>query len=393
MKPKIKAAVIGTGFIGPAHIEALRRLEFVEVIAIAQQGEAEARHKADELGVPLAYGDYEALLANPEIDVVHNCTPNHLHYEINRAIIMAGKHVLSEKPLAMTSTQSAELLRLAEARGIVHGVNFNYRQYPMMKQLAEMVKQGELGKINLVHGSYMQDWLLFDTDYNWRLDSSIGGQSRAIADIGSHWCDTVQYVTGKRIAEVCADLWTVLPTRKKPLATQATFGRDEGAGSPEGYEEIAVDTEDYGSVLIRFEDGSKGVFSVSQVSAGRKNALSFELNGSCKSAYWKQEEPASLWIGHRDRSNEVLLADPALFLKEARPSIHHPGGHHEGWPDSLKNMMLHYYTFIREGKDLRTDKPAFATFADGHWSMCITDAILQSHAEQRWISVRNRQEE
>lgn len=391
MEEKIKAAVIGTGFIGPAHIEAIRRLEFVEVVALVQHGEGKARQKADELGVPLAYSDYREMLANPDIQVVHNCTPNVLHFEINKAIIAAGKHVLSEKPLAMSSAQSAELLALAEESGIVHGVNFNYRQYPMMKQLAEMVKQGDLGRIKLVHGSYMQDWLLYETDYNWRLDSKIGGKSRAIADIGSHWCDTVQYVTGKNIAEVFAELWTVLPTRKKPLQSKTTFaaedGQDTNGGSEPAYEEVQVDTEDYGAVLLRFEDGSKGVFTVSQVSAGRKNALTFELDGSEKSAYWMQEEPAKLWIGHRDRSNEVLLADPALFLEEARPSIHHPGGHHEGWPDALKNMMLHFYTFIREGKDPRTDTPQFATFADGHRSMCITDAVLRSHAEQRWVTV------
>lgn len=385
MADKIRAGIIGNGFIGPAHIEAVRRLEFVEVIAVAQSTQEKADRKADELGVPLAYGDYRELLRNPDIDVVHNCTPNHLHVQINREIIAAGKHVLSEKPLAMSSSESRELLALAREGGIVHGVNFNYRQFPMMRQLAEMVKQNAFGKINLVHGSYLQDWMLYDTDYNWRLEDESGGRSRAIADIGSHWCDTVQYVTGKKIAEVFADLWTVHPIRKKPLSHADTFTSSE-VGEEE-YEEIPIYTEDYGSVLIRFDDGSKGVFSVSQVSAGRKNALSFELNGSDKSAYWKQEEPAKLWIGHRDRSNELLMADPSLFLKKARPSIHHPGGHTEGWPDSVKNMMLQYYTFIREGKDPLKDKASFATFEDGHVSMCIMEAILKSHKEQRWIQV------
>ncbi|WP_424765941.1 Gfo/Idh/MocA family protein [Paenibacillus sp. sgz302251] len=383
---KIKVGIIGTGFIGAAHIEAVRRLEFVEVIALAQNGEENARRKAEQLGIPIAYGDYKEMLKNPDIVAIHNCTPNHLHFQINKEIIEAGKHVLSEKPLAMTSEESAELLALAIKHKVVHGVNFNYRQYPMMKQLSEMVKQGAFGKINVVHGSYLQDWLLFETDYNWRLDSKVGGKSRAIADIGSHWCDTVQYVTGKRISEVFADLWTVLPTRKKPLTSQETFG-GLAAEQDAAYEDVTVDTEDYASVLIRFEDGSKGVFTVSQVSAGRKNALSFELNGSLKSAYWKQEDAASLWIGHRDRSNEELMADPALFLKEARPSIHHPGGHNEGWPDSLKNMMLHYYSFIRDGKDPLKDSTNFATFADGHISMCITDAIMESNKQQRWIKV------
>ncbi|WP_271753269.1 Gfo/Idh/MocA family protein [Cohnella sp. JJ-181] len=384
--PKIRVGVIGTGFIGPAHIEAMRRLGFVEVVALAQNGEEKAREKAAKLGVPLAYGDYRELLLNPDIDAVHNCTPNHLHFEINKAIIAAGKHVLSEKPLAITSRESAELLRLARERGIVHGVHFNYRQFPMMKQLAQMVKQGEFGPIHLVHGGYLQDWLLFDTDFNWRLDQAAGGRSRAVADIGSHWCDTVQYVTGKRIAAVFADLRTIHPIRKKPVAGGVTFGLQTDGGET-AYEELPVITEDHASVLVRFEDGSKGSFTVSQVSAGRKNALSFELNGSRKSAHWKQEEPASLWIGHRDKPNEVLMADPSLFLEEARASIHHPGGHTEGWPDSLKNMMLQYYTFIRDGKDPSKDTPSFATFEDGHLSMCITEAILQSHEEERWINI------
>lgn len=388
MEKKIKAGIIGTGFIGPAHLEAVRRLEFVEVIAVARRGQERADQKAEELGVPLAYGDYREMLRNPDIDVVHNCTPNHLHVQINREIIEAGKHVLSEKPLAMSSDESRELLALARKHGVVHGVNFNYRQFPMMKQLSEMVKQNELGRINMVHGSYLQDWLLYETDYNWRLEDKTGGRSRAVADIGSHWCDTVQYVTGKKISQVFADLWTVHPNRKKPVSHADTFsGSDEDQADGE-YEDIPIHTEDYASVLIRFDDGSKGAFTVSQVSAGRKNALSFELNGTCKSAYWKQEEPAKLWIGHRDRSNELLMADPALFLKKARPSIHHPGGHTEGWPDSVKNMMLKYYTFIREGKDPLKDKANFATFEDGHVSMCIMEAILKSHKEERWVQVQ-----
>lgn len=383
----MRAGIIGTGFIGPAHIEAVRRLGFAEVAALAQDGEEKARDKAARLGIPLAYGDYRELLDNPDIDVVHNCTPNHLHFEINRAIIAAGKHVLSEKPLAMTSGESAELLRMARERGIVHGVNFNYRQYPMMKQLAEMVKQGELGPIHHVHGGYLQDWLLYDTDYNWRLDQAAGGRSRAVADIGSHWCDTVQYVTGKRIAAVFADMWQVHPVRKKPVASGATFGLQTAGGGGTAYEAMPVPNEDCASVLVRFEDGSKGSFTVSQASAGRKNALSFELNGGRKSACWRQEAPASLWIGHRDKPNEVLMADPSLFLEEARTSIHYPGGHSEGWPDSLKNMMLQYYTFIREGRDPREERPGFATFEDGHMSMCITEAIMQSHQEERWVRV------
>ncbi|OMP66179.1 Gfo/Idh/MocA family protein [Domibacillus epiphyticus] len=382
---KIKVGIIGTGFIGPTHIEAIRRLGFVEVVALAQSNQEAAEQKAAELGIPKAYGDYRDMLQDSDIQVVHNCTPNHLHFEMNKEIIAAGKHVLSEKPLATSREESAELLALAREHKVVHGVNFNYRQFPIVKQLETMIKSGELGKINLVHGSYLQDWLLFDTDFNWRLAPEAGGKSRAVADIGSHWCDTVQYVTGKRIVEVFADLATVIPVRKKSASNASTF--TEQKGQEEAYESVPINTEDYASVLVRFEDGTKGVFTVSQVSAGRKNRLSFEINGSERSAFWNQEEPEKLWIGHRDRPNEILLADPALFSSEARLSIHHPGGHNEGWPDGLKNGMLHFYTFIRDGKDPLRDQVNFATFLDGHISMCITDAILESHEQQKWVKV------
>ncbi|MEW9052093.1 MAG: Gfo/Idh/MocA family oxidoreductase [Neobacillus sp.] len=387
---KIKVGIIGTGFIGPTHIEAIRRLGFVEVVGLAESNLETAEKKATELGIPKAFGDYRDMLLDEEIQVVHNCTPNHLHFAINKEIILAGKHVISEKPLAMNSEESAELLELAEKHAVVHGVNFNYRQHASVQNLQAMVENGDLGKVNLVHGSYLQDWLLYETDFNWRLAPEVGGKSRAVADIGSHWCDTVQFVTGKRIVEVFADLATVIPVRKKAINQTATFSTQNS--EEQEYDDVPINTEDYASVLVRFEDGSRGVFTVSQVSAGRKNRLSFEINGSKSSVFWNQEEQEKLWIGHRDKANELLLADPALFAQEARHAIHHPGGHNEGWPDALKNMMLNFYTFVRDGKSLKTDKPHFATFLDGHISMCITDAILKSHQEQKWVTVQTGKE-
>lgn len=383
---KIKVGIIGTGFIGPTHIEAIRRLGFVEVVALAETRQEAADQKAAELGIPKAYGDYREMLKDSQIQVVHNCTPNHLHFAINKEIILAGKHVVSEKPLAMNSEESAELLALAEKHGVIHAVNFNYRQHASVQNLQAKIVNGELGKVNLVHGSYLQDWLLYETDFNWRLAPEVGGKSRAVADIGSHWCDTVQYVTGKKIVKVFADLATVIPVRKKAKNAIATFSTQ--TSSEQEFEDVPINTEDYASVLVYFEDGSRGVFTVSQVSAGRKNRLSFEINGSKSSIFWNQEEPEKLWIGHRDRANEILLADPALFNSEARSAIHHPGGHNEGWPDALKNMMLNFYSFVRDGKSLKTDKPKFATFEDGHISMCITDAILESHKKQKWVKVQ-----
>ncbi|MGD7043260.1 Gfo/Idh/MocA family protein [Jeotgalibacillus proteolyticus] len=374
---KIKAGVIGTGFIGPAHVEAVRRLGFVEVEALAASSYEKARAKADDLDITHAYGNYREMLEDPTIQVVHNCTPNYLHHEINMEIMKAGKHVLSEKPLAVSCKESIELLELARKNKIVHGVNFNYRQFPSVQNLQHLVENGSLGSIHLIHGSYLQDWLLYETDYDWRLDPKLGGKTRAIADIGSHWCDTVQFVTGKRITAVFADMATVLPIRKKLKSSD-----------PDLYEEFSVETEDHASVLLRFHDGTKGVFSVSQVSAGRKNRLSFEMNGTLGSAFWNQEEPEKLWVGHREKPNDLLLADSTLFTPEARSSIHHPGGHNEGWPDALKNMMLNFYTYVKEGKDPAKDKPNFATFEDGHASMCLIDAILESHQQEKWVQVK-----
>lgn len=383
---KIKAGIIGTGFIGPEHLEAIRRLGFVEVVALAESSDELAKRKADELHIPKAFGDYRKLLTDEEIQVIHNCTPNYLHYQISRDSILSGKHVLSEKPLAVSSKESAELLELAQRQQVVHGINFNYRQNAQICQLKALIDNGKLGRINLVHGSYLQDWLLFDTDYSWRLEPEIGGPSRAVADIGSHWCDTVQYVTGERITEVFADLATILPIRKRPgKASAATFSSGETAG--EEYEEIAITTEDYATVLFKLSSGARGVFTVSQVSPGRKNRLSFEIDGSKSAAFWNQEEQEKLWLGYRDKANECLLADPGLLQPETKNYLHHPGGHNEGWPDALKNMMYHYYDFIRQGKKLLNHQPDFATFADGHLAMCIVEAIVESSKTGKWVQV------
>lgn len=380
----INVGIIGTGFIGPAHIEALRRLGFVNVIALCDTPFEAAQKKAGQLNVPHAYGDIDALLAHPGLDVVHNCTPNHLHAEINRKILRAGKHVFSEKPLCMTPEEAQELVVMAENAGVVHGVSFVYRQFAMVQQAASMVRQGQLGKLFSAHGSYLQDWMLLETDYNWRVDAAQGGPSRAIADIGSHWCDTLQFVTGKRITEVMADLSIVWPTRKANVQGNSTFAAKE---ADTHYEDRPVTTEDIGFVLLRFDDGSKGCFHVSQVSAGRKNRLSFEVNGSGASVAWDQETPQQLWVGHRAQPNQLLSDDPGLMNADVAHSAHFPGGHIEGWPDAFRNMMLQFYTAVREGRPPAKNHSPFATFYEGARVMSVVDAILQSHRQQRWIKV------
>jgi predicted dehydrogenase len=380
----IKAGIIGTGFIGPAHVEAVRRLGFVEVIALAEVLPSRAEEKAKQLHIPLAYGDYHGLLNNPEIQVIHNCTPNYLHYQITMDVLAAGKHIVSEKPLSMNERESAKLVIAAKKANLVNAIDFNYRGYPLVQQAKQMIADGELGSIYLIHGSYLQDWLLYPTDYNWRLESKLSGNLRAIADIGSHWCDLVQYVSGIKIAEVYADLKTVLPTRIRPKEIVETFKKGAEKGK-QGIitEKMDVDTEDYGAVLLRFESGQRGVFLVSQVSAGRKNRLWFEIDGSKSSLAWDQENPNDLWLGHREKPNEVLPKDPGLLNDSAKPFAHYPGGHPEGYPDGLKNLLHNVYQDIRNG----TRDGEYPKFSDGHRAMLLNAAILNSYKTKRWVKV------
>lgn len=381
----INIGIVGTGFIGPAHIEAVRRLGFVNVVALADSSLENAQQKARQLSVPCAYGSVEELLRHPDLHAVHNCTPNHLHAAINRQIIRAGKHVFSEKPLCMTSEEGRQLLALAKQHQVVHGVSFVYRQFAMVQQAASMVRHQQIGKLFTVHGGYYQDWMLRESDYNWRVEPEVGGISRAVADIGSHWCDTLQFVTGRKICEVMADFTVVHPQRKASRQGGGTFGSDPLAAD---YELKPVVTEDFASVLLRFDDGSRGSFNVSQVSAGRKNRLLFEINGSEKSLCWDQERPQQMWIGARDRPNQLISDDPALMNDEVRGAVHFPGGHNEGWPDAFKNMLGNFYRFIAAGKQPDAD-PGFATFEDGAQMMLVVDAIIKSHRQQRWVKVEN----
>lgn len=380
----IQVGIVGSGFIGPAHIEALRRLGFVEVVALCDASLAQAQAKARQLNIPHAYGDVDALLAHPGLQVVHNCTPNFLHAPVNRQILRAGKHVFSEKPLCMTPEEARELEQMAREAGVVNGVSFVYRQFAMVQQAASMIRAGHAGRLFSAYGGYHQDWMLLENDFNWRVDAEQGGVSRAVADIGSHWCDTVQFVTGRRIVEVMADLAIVWPTRKASVDAQATFSEHSDVAQ---YRDVAVTTEDAGSVLFRFDDGSKGCFSVSQVSAGRKNRLHFDINASACSLAWDQETPQQLWIGHRGQPNQLLSDDPSLLNRDVAGQAHFPGGHSEGWPDAFKNMMGNFYRAVQSGKMPTADEPHFASFSDGANVMYIIDAIIKSHQQRRWVSV------
>ena len=378
---RIGMGLVGPGFVGAHHIDAVRRLGFVDVVAVAASSEESARRKAEELGVPKAYGTYEALIADPDVHVVHNTTPNHLHVPVILAALERRKHIVSDKPLAMCAADAQRLLAAAEAAGVVHAVTFNYRGNPLVQQAREMIAGGALGSVHFIHGAYLQDWLLEPTDFSWRLDPALGGPSSAVADIGSHWCDLVQHVTGQRIVEVLADLTTVIETRFKPPVSTTAFSK----GSSGTREAVAVRSEDLATVLVRFDGGAKGSVSIGQVCAGHKNDLWFEVHGRRASLAWRQERQNELWIGRRDAANGMLAKDPSLLGPVARRYAHLPGGHQEAWADAFCNVMRDIYAEIA-GKP--ADGPAsgqalagraLATFEDGYQAACIVDAVLESH--------------
>jgi predicted dehydrogenase len=364
------------------HVEALRRLG-ITVEAIAGHGAERAAEKAGQLGVTQSYGSAAELIADPSIDVVHITSPNHLHFPHARAALLAGKYVVCEKPLAMNSQESAELARLAKERGLVNAVNFNLRYYPLNQQARAIVSKGEIGDVFIVQGSYLQDWLLLPTDWNWRLEPELGGEMRAVADIGSHWLDLTGFITGLTIESVTADFGTFLTKRRKPTRPVETFGSKLQAEME--YVEQPVSTEDCASVLIRYKGGARGVMTVSQVSAGRKNRLFYEIDGSRSSLAWDGERPNELWMGHRDRPNEVLIKDPALLDPEARQYASYPGGHAEGFPDTFKQLYKAVYSYLDAGD--MTAAPDFPTFEDGHHARVVCEAILRSAREGRRVEV------
>ena len=379
---KIKVAVAGLGFIGPAHIEALRRLPNVEVVAVSDVNEDDARQKANQLGVAHSYGDFQQLLQHEGVACVHICTPNFLHYEMAKAALQAGKHVVVEKPLATTSQEGEELVSLAKESGLVNAIHFNLRYYPLVRQMRAMREKNELGDVYSVIGTYLQDWLYYDTDYNWRLEPDQSGESRAIADIGSHLLDLVEYISGLTITEVLADFSTVHQQRKKPLKAVETYSGM--TLKPEDYEDVPISTEDHANVLLRFDNGNKGVATVSQVSAGRKNQLKLEISGSKETLAWCSESPNEVWIGKRDTHNGVLMRDPGLVHESARSAITFPGGHNEGFPDTSKQMFKEVYAAVEAGKQ-STD--TYATFADGLRELILCEKIIESNKKQAWVKV------
>lgn len=381
-KSTIGVGVAGTGFIGPAHIEALRRNGII-VLGLAENTREKAQQKAAEMGIPRIYGSLDEMLKDEDIQVVHLATPNYLHYPHAKAALLAGKHVVCEKPLAMNTRESAELVQLAKESGKVNAVNFNIRMYPLVQQARSMVQSGELGDLFILQGSYLQDWLLFPTDWNWRLEPELGGTLRAVGDIGSHWLDLITFITGLRVVEVFADFKTMHPVRKKPAKPVETYTGK--ILQPEDYVDQPIFTEDYATILLHFENDVRGVLTVGQVCSGRKNRLFFEINASKSSLAWDSERPNELWVGHRTQPNQIIMKDPALLSPEARAVTSYPGGHNEGFPDTFKQLYNKVYTYILNGDYGKP--PDFPTFADGHYEMQLCEAIERSAKEKVWTKV------
>lgn len=379
---KFRAAIAGAGFMGAAHTEALRRLG-IEISGILGIDFQESQRAAIKLGLPHVYNTFDEICADPNVDAVHLCTPNYLHHPMAKAALQAGKHVICEKPLANSAAEAQELANLAQTGPCIGAVNYNLRYYPLCQEAHRRVQSGEIGDVRLIHGEYCQDWLFSINDWNWRLIPELGGTLRVVADVGSHWLDMVTWLTGLDVVAVMADFATFIPVRHKPRTEVETFASK--LSQSDEYDEVRVNTEDYAGLLVKFSHGARGVVTLSQINAGRKNHFFWELNGSKASLWWDQENPNELWVGHRDEPNELVLKDPALMNAEARHFAGYPGGHAEGYPDTHMQLFKSVYQYLAEGK---SDYPQpFPTFRDGWREMVLCEAIQKSAVEGRWVDV------
>lgn len=373
---RIGMGLVGPGFVAPHHIDAVRRLGDVDVVAIAGSSEASASKKARQFGVPRFYGSYEALIADPDIQVVHNTTPNHLHLPVSMAALAAKKHLISDKPLALDQEQCRMLRDAAAVAGVVNAVTFNYRGNPLIQQARAMIKDDAIGRVAFIHGHYLQDWMTSDRVFSWRLEPEKVGVSSALADIGSHWCDLAEHTSGQRITAVLADLTTVVKTRYSSAGSAEAFaGEAHDQGTP-----VEMLGEDLASVLLRFDNGTKGALSVGQVLPGHKNDLQMEMNGRTGSLRWSQENQNELWIGRHNQPNMMMAKDPSLLLPAARAYAHLPGGHQEAWADAFRNVIADIYSWIRADVSSPPEPSTICTFANATHLAGVVEAMLRSHA-------------
>jgi predicted dehydrogenase len=374
MKDKLRAGVIGLGLIGKSHIDAIRRIGVAELYALADVNSQAVDQMAKSNFINKTYTSIDEIINDPEIDVIHNCTPNNMHAYVNSLAIRSGKHIFSEKPLTRTSDEARELVNLLKKHpDICAGVNFNYRMNPLIQDIRSKIQKGYIGIPTLVHGSYLQDWALWETDYNWRMESALGGISRTVADIGVHWMDLIQTVTNSKIVEVCADLHTTIPIRKKRVE--------------DGLISIEVDTEDFGGILFKMDNNVRGTLCVSCVSAGHGCYIQFEINGTKRSIAWNQEQCDQMWIGNRDGDNHIVLRDPSNIASDDAGYTINPKGHPEGWNDAFRNNIQSFYQFIIDGKKTSSHPSDFATFEEACDIIKITEAIVKSSKERAWVRV------
>jgi predicted dehydrogenase len=383
----INVAVIGTGYIGKVHLETLQRIPNVQVKAIVTSNPDAAKNFTN---IEIITNDYRELLENSNnIDVFHNCTPNHSHFAINKDLLAAGKYIFCEKPLAISAEQCRVLCDLAASKNILTAINFCYRYYPVIQDAAVRVQENEIGKVHTIFGSYFQDWLLYETDYNWRLDKKFSGISNTVADIGSHWLDLAQFVSNTKIVEVFADLRTILPTRKKSTTKVATFAQ-KSALAPE-LQDIPIELDDYGSILLHFANGAAGAFSVCQLCAGKKCSIDLQLYGTKSALAWNHEQPGQLQIGHRNRANEIFSENPLLQHNSTAHFARLPAGHPMGYFDAEYNLFSEFYHAINLHQQGSTIDITWPTFQDGYEKMLLIEAIVKSHLEKKWVTIGNLQ--
>jgi len=379
---RVSTAIIGTGFMGRVHAEQIRRLGFVDIAGVASINAAEAAAFGQSMGIERTTGDYKELLADPSIQAVHVLTPNALHYPVSMDALNAGKAVLCEKPLSVSAKEAANMLKLAEKKKLVHAVNHNLRYYPLVQHIRQYIAAGELGDVLHVQGTYSQDWLLYDTDFYWRIETKDNGALRAVGDIGSHWMDMIQHLTGLPITALCADLATFHKTRKKPKAAIQTFAGKKL--KPADYEEVKINTEDYGGLLLHLGESARGAVTASQVAAGNKNRFAFEIYGTKSGVMWNQERPDELWIGNRNEPNRILIKDPSMLMGPAAGFADLPGGHSEGYDDAHKQLYKRFYRRVAD-PSAPVDYP---TFADGWRGMVLLEKVVESAKKKGWVKVK-----
>jgi predicted dehydrogenase len=384
MKRKtIKVGLIGTGYIGMVHLEMLRRLAGVEAVAVADANAELAGKAAEKFAIPKVYDRGDALIDDRDVEVVHICAPNNAHFDLNARAIRAGKEVLSEKPLALNARESAELVNLASGRGALTAINFCYRYYPVVQEAAARARRGDLGEVRAFMGHFLQDWLFHETDYSWRLDPEVAGAANVVADLGSHWCDLIQFVTGRKIVAVMAELHTCLPRRRKPKAGPLSFGAGQAGES----EEVDIELDDYASLFLRLDNGARGNFTTCQAAAGRKVDLEFQVFGSKESFAWSHVRPNALWVGHREEASEIFYESPILQTDDTRRYAALPTGHPMGYHDAVFNLFRDYYEALGAKREGKSPAAAFPDFRAGHEMMCVVDAAVKSNASGRWVDV------